>query len=194
MDDQEIADVKKIYKPGMDNLFAGIVLGLLAIGGGGCLAYFVAIGQIIETRGDMPFHAEKGPCWFTVLIVGTIGVGLVVLGVVLIFWMRSLSSLRVRLGQNGFSVTQKGTTRVFLWDAIRAVTETHLYERPPILKGVASLALPKMKSKSFEITRKDEEKFNFDGTSINGHLKLADGIKAETDTRGIPWEIVEEHG
>jgi hypothetical protein len=122
-----------------------------------------------------------------------LGVGLMIAGVFLIRWMRSLFSLRVRIGQNGFSVTEPETTQVVAWEEISSVQETHLYERPPLLKGVAKYALPKMKSKSFIVKIKEGEPFAFDGNTIKGHGKLAQMIKEETDRRTVPWEIVEEH-
>ena len=66
-----------------------------------------------------------------------------------------------------------------------------MYERPPVLKGPAQLLLPKVLSKSYVVTRKDEKEFQFDGNSIRGHDKLAEMIGAETVDRGVAWTIVE---
>lgn len=61
------------------------------------------------------------------------------------------------------------------------------------MKGVAKYALPKVMSKSFEVRIQEREPFAFDGDTIKGHSKLAQMIKEETDSRNIPWELVEEH-
>jgi hypothetical protein len=189
---QEIGEFRWEFKPGLENIVAGIIIGLLLIGAGGAGVYFPVKG-VIESRGNLPFWVEKGWCWGAVGLCMALAIGAIVGGVALILWMRSLVSLRVRVGSHGLSVTRKDETRVIAWPDIVSVQETHLYERAPLLKGVAKYALPKVLSKSFMLTTKDGEPFGFDGNTIKGHTMLADVIKKETDRRGIPWEIVEEY-
>lgn len=186
-------DIKAQFKPGLDNLIAGIIIGLLLVGGG-CTAAFFAVKGVVDGRGSLPVWQEKGWSWTAVALMGAIGIGLVIGGFFLIRWMRSLFSLRVSVDRDGVSVTERDTTQVFPWQDILLVRETHLYERPPILKGAAKYALPKTMSKSFVVKRKDGQDFAFNGTTIKGHTKLAAIIKEETDARQVPWEIVEEHG
>jgi hypothetical protein len=192
MNAEELGEIKREFKPGLENLVAGIVIGLLLIGGG-FAAVFFSTKSVVDSGGNLPFWAERGWCWGAAGLFGALGVGLMVGGYFLIRWVRSLFSFRVRVGQNGFAVTQQKATQVFAWDGILSVQETHLYERPPILKGVAKYALPKMMSKSFLIVMKDRASFGFDGNTTKGHTKLAQMIKEETDRRNIPWEIVEVH-
>jgi hypothetical protein len=192
MTDPEVGEIKRVFKPGMEELIAGVIIGSLLIAGGCPLVFFPA-KFVIDSRGDLPFWAEKGGSWVTLLLGCGIGIGLLFCGVFMFWWMRWLSSLRLRLGEYGFAVSEREGTRVFLWPDIVAVRETHLYERPPILKGVAKYALPKMRSKCFIVYRKDCQQFAFDGTSFNGHTKLAKMIKEETDKHDVPWEIVEQH-
>jgi hypothetical protein len=192
MEAQDLGEIRKEFKPGLENLIAGTVIGLLLFGGG-CAAVFFSAKGVVESHGDLPVWAERGWCWGAAAIFTALGIGLVVGGFFLIRWMRSLSSLRVRVGRNGFAVTERDVTRVFAWQDILSVQETHLYERPPILKGVAKYALPKMLSKSFLVVANGRQGFGFDGNTIKGHTKLAQLIKAETDRLNIPWEVVEEH-
>ena len=86
---------------------------------------------MIESRGNLPFWVEKGWCWGAVGLTAALGIGAIVGGVFLIRWMRSLSSLRVKVGAHGLSVTQKEGTHVIAWPDIVSVQETHLYERGP---------------------------------------------------------------
>ena len=193
---EQLGEIRREFKPGLENIVAGIVIGLLLIGGG-CAAIVDSTKGVLDSGGTLPFWTEKGQrgwSWGAAGLFVLLGIGLMVGGFILIHWVRSLSSIRVRIGQNGFSVIDKGTARVFAWDDIVSVQETHLYERPPILKGVAKYALPKTMSKSFIVKMKQDEPFAFDGNSIKGHSKLAQMIKEETEPRNILWEIVDEHG
>jgi hypothetical protein len=192
MTDPELGEIRKVFKPGLDNLIAGVIIGVLMLGGGGAVVFF-AVKGVIDNGGKLPAWGAKGWSWGAVVLVAALGIGLMVGGFFLIGWMRSLFSLRVHVGQKGFRVTEGKTSRVILWSEIVSVQETHLYERPPLLKGVAKYALPKMMSTSFVVQRKVGEGFGFDGNTISEHEELADMIKEETDSRNIPWEIVEEH-
>jgi hypothetical protein len=193
---EQLGEIRREFKPGLENLVAGIIIGLLMVGGG-CAAVFFSTNGVIESGGSLPLWTEKGQkgwSWGAAGIFAALGVGLIIGGLFLIRWVRSLFSFRVRIGQNGFSVIDKRTARVVGWEDIQSVQETHLYERPPLLKGVAKYALPKMMSKSYIVKLKQGEPFAFDGNTIKGHSKLAQLIKEETERRNIPWEIVEEHG
>jgi len=196
MTPEQLGPIRREFKPGLENLIAGIVIGLPMIGGG-CAAVFFSARGVIESGGDLPFwtaKGQKGWCWGAAGLFVALGIGLVVGGYFLMRWVRSLFSFRLRIGENGFAVTDRASTRVISWEDILSVQETHLYERPPLLKGVAKYALPKTMSKSFTVVLKEGEPFAFDCNTIKGHTKLARMIQEETERRGIPWEIVEEHG
>lgn len=192
---EELGEIKKEFKPGLENLVAGIIIGVLLIAGGCALTGF-SIKGVLESSGNLPFWTEKGQkgwSWGAVGIAGATGIGLMIGGFALIFWMRSLFSLCVCVAQNGFAVIEKKTSRIISWEEIESVRETHLYERLPLLKGPASHALPKLMNKIFMIRIKEHEPFGFDANTIKGHSQLAQMVKEETDRRNIPWEIVEEH-
>jgi hypothetical protein len=193
---EQIGEIKHEFKPGLENLVAGIIIGLLMIAGG-CAAVSISTNGVVQSGGNLPVWTEKGQkgwSWGAAGIFAAIGLGLVVGGIFLIRWVRSLFSFRLRVGQNGFAVSDKGAMRVVGWYDIVSVQETRLYERPPLLKGVAKYVLPKMMSKSFVVMVRQGAPVAFDGNTIKGHSKLAELIKEETDRRNIPWGIVEEHG
>lgn len=193
---EQIGKIKREFKPGLENLVAGIIIGLLMIAGG-CAALCFSTNGVIESRGTLPFWTENGQegwSWGEAGLSAAIGIGLVIGGVLLIRLVRSLFSFRLRVCQNGFAVSDKKAARVVGWDDIVSVQETHLYERPPLLKGVAKYALPKMMSKSFMVRVKEGDQVVFDGNTIKGHSKCAELIREETERRNIPWEIVEEQG
>jgi hypothetical protein len=192
MEAHELGEIKREFKPGLENLVAGVIIGVLLIAGGSAAIFFSA-KAVLDSGGNLPVWAKNDSSWGSSGIFGVLGIGLIVGGMILILWMRSLCSLRVRVGQHGFSVTERNATRVYGWADIRSVEETHLYERPPILKGVAKYALPKMMSKSYLVALNGSQAFGFDGNTIKGHTKLAQLIKAETDRLNVPWEVVEQH-
>jgi hypothetical protein len=188
----EIDRVRQEFKPGLENLIAGVIIGLLLIGGA-CTIIVFAVKGVFENRGRLPFWVDKGPSWGAMIIMSAIAIAMIVGGTFLIRWMRSLWSLHVYLGEKGFAVSQEHNVDLFIWNQIAGVTETYVFERPPILKGPAQLLLPKVKSKRFLVTRKDEKQSVFDGNAIRSHELLAKFIKRQTDPLGIPWSIVEEH-
>jgi hypothetical protein len=193
---EQLGEIKRDFKPGLENLVAGIVLGLLMIVSG-CALVFLAISGVMESGGNLPVWTErdqKGWSWGAAGIFAAIGICLVVGGVFLIRWVRSLFSFRLRVYQNGFAVSEKKGERVVGWEDILSVQETHLYERPPILKGAAKYALPQTMSKSFIVTVKLGGPVAFDGNTIKGLSKLAKMMQEETGRRNIPWEVVEKQG
>jgi hypothetical protein len=192
---EQLGPIRREFKPGIENVVAGIILGVLMVGGGGGLVYLAANG-VIEGGGNLPFWTQKGQkgwSWGAAGLLAVVGIGLFVSGVLVILGARSMLSFRVRIGENGFALVEKKAVRVIAWEDVVSVREIHLYERPPLLKGVAKYALPKTMSKSFVVTIDGGDPFEFDG-NMRGHTKLAKMIKEDTDRRGIPWEIEEVQG
>lgn len=193
MTDDQIGEIRKEFKPGLDNLIAGVIIGVLLVAGG-CALIYLPLNGVIEAEGHLPWWVDKGWCWGAVALIGALGIGLIVGGVALILWMRSLVSFRVRVGQAGLSIAERKAERFVAWGDIVSIEETHLHERPPILKGVAKYALPKLTSRSYVLNLREGEPFGFDGNTVKGHNNLAEMIRAETDPRNIPWEIKDEQG
>ena len=65
MTTQQLGEIRREFKPGLENLIAGIIIGLMLIGGGCALVYLGTHG-VIESGGVLPFwtgKGKKGWCW-----------------------------------------------------------------------------------------------------------------------------------
>ncbi len=191
---EQIGEIRREFKPGIERIAAGVLIGLLLIGAG-CALIFLPANGVAESGGNLPFSKEgPGWSWAAAGLMAAIGAGLAAGGFFLIRWVLSLLSFRVRIGEKGVAVFRKKAVRVFVWDDIELVQETHLYQGLPVVKGVARHALPKMMSKRFVVRMKQGEPFAFDADTIRGPSQLAKMIREETEPRNIPWEIVEKYG
>jgi hypothetical protein len=191
---EEIGQIRREFKPGMERIVAGIVVGLLLIGGGCALIFLVASG-VAESGGNLPVFKEgRGWSWAAAGLMSVIGLGLITGGFILIWWVLSLLTFRVHVGENGIAVLRKKAVQVIGWDDIASVEETHLYQSPPIIKSAARHLLPKAKSKHFVVKMRQGNPLRFDADSIRGPSQLAKMIREATEPRNIPWEIVERYG
>src|SRR5437763_9259753 len=127
MTPEEIGDIRRRFKPGRENLVAGYIIGLLLMALG-CGGIYLPVNGIIEARAKLPFWAEKGWAWGAAAGFIILGIGLIIGGVLLIRWMRSLGWLQVFVGEKGICVIERTTARVFAWDDIVSVQETHIHE------------------------------------------------------------------
>lgn len=189
-DPVDIGEVHTVFRPGYDNIIAGFVIALLLVSAGIAGIWYFG-RQAAKLFGERPMWADKGPGWTCLLVLFSVLV--IVGGVFLAFYVRSLSALRVAVGLHGFRVMDGRETNEFLWHKIAAVEESHLYERPPVLKGPAKYVLPELKSRSFCIEYVDGRVFEFNANSLKGHSQFADIVKESTRSRGILWRIVETH-
>ena len=96
----EIGKLQREFRPGMENLVAGVIIGLLLIGGGCVLGAFTIKG-IIESRGQLPVWEDKGFSWGAACIFAFIVIIMIVGGALLIRWIWSLASLRVYVALGG---------------------------------------------------------------------------------------------
>src|SRR5262245_13702878 len=161
---RQLGDPIAIFKPGMQNLVAGIIIGLLMVTGGGALSAF-AIREAIVNGDRLPWYAEKGSCLLAVFGMAAIGLVLAGAGVALILWVKGLFSLRVLVCPAGFLCIRRKELQVFPWDQIERVQETVTQEHFP-LKGIAKYAAPMGKSRSFVVRRCDGVEFGFDGNTV----------------------------
>lgn len=190
----ELGEIKREFKPAFWNVGAGFIIGLLLIGGG-CVGIGFAVKGVFENGGHLPLSTSgplRGLCWVDVGIMTTAGLGGIVGGYFVIQWMRVMSSLRVRIGQNGFAVVDRKATHVYAWDDIVRVEEVHCYQRSAYTKALPKNITPAMMSKVFNIHVKEGEGFTFGANKIRSHIWLAQMVKRESDRRDVPWTIVEE--
>ena len=91
---------------------------------------------------------------------------------------------------NGFRYRRWGEDTEIAWTTVALIREIILYERPPILKGPASLLLPKIASKSYLVTTSDGQKFCFDGNSVAKIKRLGEMLHERAMALELPWETV----
>jgi hypothetical protein len=179
------------HAPSPANKIAGVIISLLLVGGGLAIAWFVIRG-LVETGGQMPFYAEKGWCWFAVVLGGAIAVFLFFAGIALFYYVWNLFSLRVLSCPDGFYCVQGEQTDVFAWDEIVSVQETVSRESLPLVKGAARHLMPRITSQSYLVKRCDGKEFAFDGNIMPRVQALAVPLRVATQKRSIPWSTVEE--
>jgi Protein of unknown function (DUF3592) len=179
------------FKPGLENMVAGLILGGLLMAGGGAALFFM--GQVVIREGkDLPWHREIGHCWLSVLLLSALGLGALVGGTFLIRWIRRLYSLRVLICPKGLVQVDRLETLACRWEDVAEIQETVLREHLPLLKGGLKYALPSGSSKSYVVRRRDGKEFGFDRNCIKGLRRLAEHLRREAESRGIPWKTVEE--
>jgi hypothetical protein len=178
------------FKPGLDNVVAGVIIGLLmAIGGGAFLTY--ALWTAIVKGPNLPWWADKGEGLGAIVFGAVFGMVIAGLGIALIVGIRSLNTLRVLVGSEGFVCINRKEHQLFLWSQVQKVRETVSREYFP-LDGIAKYAVPMGKSRSFMVWRRDGVLVGFDGDTVKKVVKLARLIEEGTRPYGIPWELVKE--
>jgi hypothetical protein len=187
---RQLGDPIATFKPGMENLVAGVIIGLLMVIGGGALSAF-AIREAIINGDRLPWFAEKGSCLAAVVAMGVIGLMLAGAGLVLIYWVKGLFSLRVLVCPAGFLCVRRTELQVFPWIQIERLQETVTQEYFP-LKGIAKYAAPIGKSRSFVVRRRDGVEFGFDGNTVKNLNTLARLLEEQSRHRSIPWEVVRQ--
>ena len=77
---QEIGAIRREFKPALENIIAGMIIGLLMIGGG-CAAIFFPVKGVIDSRGSLPFWAEKGWSWGVLGLASLLGIAVIAGGI-----------------------------------------------------------------------------------------------------------------
>jgi hypothetical protein len=183
---RRLGDPSAVFKPGMENLIAGIILALLMILAGLGVLYY-GLQELLTRWDSLPlWHEKQSRSLFAFVAVA--GLGLFVGGVFLIRWVRGLFSLRVSVCPRGFFWVSRKGFQAFPWDQIQHVRELVKQEYLP-LKGVAKYAAPLGQSRSFVVSRTDGVQFAFDGNSVRKLNTLAKLIQEAVSQRGIPWDV-----
>jgi hypothetical protein len=180
-----------VFRPSAANLGAGLVLGVLLVFGG-CLSLFLIIRAVVENGGHLPVNAERGMSWVAVGLGSLLSLMLVTGGAGLLYWMRSLLSLRVYVCPHGFYCQSATTVRVFPWSEVASVKETIIRERYPVLKGPLKYLLPVKKTHYYCVNRADGDHFVFDCNSIHDHDRAGQLLRQQSQRLDFPWVIVED--
>jgi hypothetical protein len=184
---------KPIYQQqsSRSNLIAGIILSLLMVGGAAGLIWYAA-REVWRTRGQLPWWVERGFSWGAVGISGAIALALLIGGVCLFIWSRSMFSFRLYVCGDGFYFSKSGKVTVFAFDEIAKVEETIIHERLPIVKGAARHLMPAKTSRSYRVRRSDGEQFVFNANVIPRTSLLAGPLATAAKERNIPWTTQEK--
>lgn len=183
---------KRVYeqKASTANLIAGIMLGILMVGGGITLAT-IAVREVVSVRANLPLYAEHGMSWLAAGFLVLLGGGLAIGGVCLILWAKSMFSFRLVVCTDGFYYLKKGETNIFAWQEIVSVEETIAHERLPIVKGAARHLMPTKTSRAYRVRRCDAKEFFFDANVLSRPSLLAGPLATAAEARGIPWRTKE---
>lgn len=190
-EDLQIGELKRMFRPNLINQIAGYIIVLLIMGGG-CFFLITCVLKLIQAE-QMPVFVKKGESLFSLTIGCFFGTGMIVSSIFLFRWLKSIASLRVFLGEDGFCVIRDQRVEVFTWEQIDFVEETVHYESPPLLVFPLNRLLPKIKSRSFLMRRKDGYEFGFNANHFRDHATFADLVKREMIIREIPWLVEEDH-
>jgi hypothetical protein len=179
----EVGVIKRTFKPGLANLSAGVILGVLLIGGE-VFGLLAATKAVIDNRGVFP-EGVPGWNWVGVSMVWVASLAAIPGGWFLIRWMRDLMSLRVQVGMLGLLITEREGSSTILWGDIETIEEQQIFV--PRKYG-----LPPQMSQKFVVNPRGGGPFSFEENAIKGHILLAGMIKAETKARSVPWIVTEE--
>jgi hypothetical protein len=182
-----------VFKPTTSNIVAGFILSSLCFAGGIAAIGFPLRGASLANW-SLPFEAKTGWCWFAVGGFCAMGIILTIGGVVTAAYSRGLISRCVEICQGGFRYCSQRSTVGVPWTSVSSITETILYERPPLLKGPAKLLLPKFKSKSYRVVTCSAQEYAFDGDSIKEIARFGEILREQANRLSIAWVTVEEHG
>ena len=183
---------RDLFRPGLANVVAGIILSLLLIGGGLTIAGFVT-REVYRAGGNLPVSVEHGMSWIAAGMGWLLGLGLSIGGVFLGRYAWRLKSHRVEVCEYGFRYWMGGAADEVLWSEVAAIRETIRHERPPILKGPAKFLLPKFTSSRYEALTRAGKQYQFDRNSIGEMLLFEEILREVGRVLHWRWETIEEH-
>lgn len=180
-----------VFRPSLANTIAGFILGLLGVVVGLALVVWAARG--LPPLGDNPW-TDGPPSRGVKLGVGVTGLLIAgLLGVGFLWLARDLLGYHVDLHAGGFRCRFGQGVRAVRWSDIQQITETVVYERPPILTGPASLLLPKLADRTYWVTTRAGERFGFGRDQVKKFGKFGRLLKAAAEQHGLAWQTVEQH-
>jgi hypothetical protein len=130
------------FGPNTANLVVGYVFGIL-LGIAGLVVLFLALKTLVEKGGELPFQAERGASWMAVGWGSVLGVGALVGGLALVFYVRSLFASRTCVCSEGFfTVNRGGRIETYPWSDLERIEETVQQQYVP-LQGALKNAVPR---------------------------------------------------
>ena len=167
--DKRLGEPTEVFQPSPANTVAGYIIAALLLAAAWAAIWFPLRAARLAGW-NLPFNREKGWCWFAVLMLVAIGVGLAIGAVALLLKLRVISARRVELCPGGLRFWSGSIAEEVPWAEVRAIRETTVYQRPPVLKGEAQLLLPKLASKGYTVVAASGKVFACDGNSIKEHV------------------------
>ena len=178
----ELGETKQVFRPRMDNLIAGIILGLGLIIGGVFLANYFAEKHFANPRETVDYIGRYA-------IYAILGLGGPIGGVTLIYRMILLVSHQVTIWDNGFSYKYGNKNETCLWSQLQKIYEIFTEEELKILK-VPGAKLKNL-DRRFCLVRSDGKTFEVNVNSINDISKFGEYLEEARDKNGIPWEQIQ---
>ncbi len=175
-------------KPNTSNLVAGMIIAALLVGGGFTLCGYMIKKKLLSGASSPQAAVD----WMTFTFASLLGIALVVGGVFLFLWVKSLFGFRLYVHHDGFYFTRRGTDFVFAWDEILLVRENILQENLPLAKGPARWAMSTRTSRSYTVVRCDGKEFGFNENIIPRTSLLAGPLSSAAKTHGFAWETTED--
>jgi hypothetical protein len=186
---QKMGPIEGRFTPTTSEVFAGRILSLLMVCGGGALSY-VATKGIIAANGNLPLNADKGWSWVSVGLVVLVSLILFVVGVVFWFFSKNLSRSSTFLCRDGICWMGDSLVPALLWKQITVVREIHLDEHLPILKGPFKFLMPTVSSREFEIHNCVDPKLPIiiSRTTVPDIDRFAELLQEKATLHGVVWE------
>ena len=176
------------FRPATANIFAGLVIAfLLAIGA--IAAFSLSLHLLVKARFNLPLFDDNKLSWFAVGAIILLASAMTILGMEFLLRVRGLAAFRLYLCTTGFYVVRNQNINVFHWDEISEIIEEHVPDRVHLQHQVK---LQVGTSKRYVITRQDGHQETIDGNSIRRLIRFSQMLRAEAETRGIPWQVEEK--
>lgn len=181
-----LGSVLEEFRPGSENIIAGMVLSLLFVAGG-----LVGIGWTIRTA--VADGGKDNNLWASLGVQAIVFTGFAVGGVFAFRYASGLRSFRVAVCEDGLRVTSRGSTEDVPWRHIHHI-EMIVSEDYFPLKGIAKHALPMGKSRAYRIHRRDgwEQVINKDRVRRIG--RFGQLLEQYAEQHGVERRIIQMEG
>jgi hypothetical protein len=180
-----LGEFRRQFGPSLANAFAGLILGVLAIGGG-TYALFMAIKAAADAHGNLPWEAKGRWCWLGVGGCSLVGIFGIATGLFLIYFGRFIFQQRVCVCAGGLWHFDGKQFQAFPWAEIQSIQEDTMHEHLPISSPI-KYVLPTKASHSYVIKRQDGKQWYLSKNEINNLDGLIDLVRGEAQQRNIPF-------